>query len=327
MTDAPYPKLTWPLFIELIRLPAKLGSFLPFAFGVAYAWYGFHQFNWLNTLIYFIGQMSIALFVTGFNNVQDFYKAKDEHYRQTQNILGREHLAPHRILALMRVFLAVAVGAGLILVWRTNLSLLLIGGAAIFVAIFYTYGPVPLSRIPSGEVLAGMVEGFGTVFIAVFVNIVPQPIMLGFTGNHFSLSGNLPVILTVLLVALPIVILDGTLMFADNICDLAQDQRNQRYTLPYYLGKKRALRIYPWLPASAYMLIVLAVGLRFLPWLVLLVLLMWPRVRKNIQRFEAVQDKEKTFNTAVANMLLTSGTETILLIVAIGLNLAWPGVF
>ena len=97
--------------------------------------------------------------------------------------------------------------------------------------------------------------------------------------------------------------------------------------MPYYLGKKRALRIYPWLPASAYVLIVLAVGLRFLPWLVLLVLLMWPRVRKNIQRFEAVQDKEKTFNTAVANMLLTSGTETILLIMAIGLNLAWPGVF
>jgi 1,4-dihydroxy-2-naphthoate octaprenyltransferase len=96
-----YKKLTWPLFLELIRLPAKAASLLPFLFGVSYAWVHYHQLNWGNTLIYFVGQMSIALFVTGFNNVQDFYKAKDDHYRATQNILGREHLNPKRILNLM----------------------------------------------------------------------------------------------------------------------------------------------------------------------------------------------------------------------------------
>lgn len=322
-----YRHLTWPLFLELIRLPAKLCSFLPYLFGILYAWWGFQQFNWVNSLIYFIGQMSIALFVTGFNNVQDFYKAKDEHYRQTQNIIGREHLSPRRILALMGLFLAIAVGAGVILVWRTNLSLLLIGGLAIFVAIFYTFGPVPLSRIPSGELLSGTVEGFGAVFIAVFVNVVPQPITLTLTGSRFALSGNLPVVLALFLLALPIVILDGTVMFADNICDLAQDQRNQRFTLPYYLGKARALRIYPWLPAAAFLAIVLAVGLRLLPWPVLLVVFMWPQVRRNIDRFLAVQDKAKTFNTAVNNLLMTFGSEALLLLACILADLAVPGLF
>ncbi|MFD1393483.1 UbiA family prenyltransferase [Lacticaseibacillus jixianensis] len=322
-----YRRLTWPLFFELIRLPAKLCSFLPYLFGILYAWWGFHQFNWVNSLIYFIGQMSIALFVTGFNNVQDFYKAKDEHYRQTQNIIGREHLSPRRILALMGLFLAIAVGAGVLLVWRTDLSLLLIGGLAIFVAIFYTFGPVPLSRIPSGELLSGTVEGFGAVFIAVFVNVVPQPITLTLTGSRFALSGNLPVVLALFLLALPIVILDGTVMFADNICDLAQDQRNQRFTLPYYLGKARALRIYPWLPAAAFLAIVLAVGLRLLPWPVLLVVFMWPQVRRNIDRFLAVQDKAKTFNTAVNNLLMTFGSEAILLLACILADLAVPGLF
>lgn len=327
LTQTPYHHLTWPLFFELIRLPAKLCSFLPYLFGVLYAWWGFHQFNWLNSLIYLVGQMSIALFVTGFNNVQDFYKAKDEHYRRTQNIIGREHLSPHRILGLMAVFLTVAILAGLVLVWRTNLSLLLIGGLAIFVAIFYTFGPVPLSRIPSGELLSGLVEGFGAVFIAVFVNVVPQPITLTLTASRFALSGDVPVVLTLFFLALPIVILDGTVMFADNICDLAQDQRNQRFTLPFYLGKARALKFYPWLPAAAYVAIVLAVGLHLLPWPILLVVFMWGRVRKNITAFLAVQDKGKTFNLAVVNLLLTFGSETLLLLGCIGIDLAVPGLF
>jgi 1,4-dihydroxy-2-naphthoate octaprenyltransferase len=106
------------------------------------------------------------------------------------------------------------------LVFRTNLSLLVIGGAAIFVAIFYTFGPVPLSRIPSGEFLAGMCEGFGTIFIAVFVNIVPQPMTLSLTWSQFRFGLDMAQCLQLLLVALPIVILDGTVMFADNICDL-----------------------------------------------------------------------------------------------------------
>ncbi|WP_125705173.1 UbiA family prenyltransferase [Lacticaseibacillus daqingensis] len=307
--------LTWPLFIELIRLPAKLASLLPFLFGCAYAWLTFHQLNWGNTLVYFVGQMSIALFVTGFNNVQDFYKAKDDHYRATQNIIGREHLDPRRILALMLTFLLIACLSGVILVWRTDLSLLLIGGAAIFVAIFYTYGPVPLSRVPSGEVLAGLCEGFGTIFIAVFVNVVPHPVTLALIGRQFTFSVDVALVWQLFIVALPIVCFDAATMFADNICDLDQDLRNQRFTLPYYLGKPRALKVYPWLPAAAYGAIVLAVLLRYLPWPMLVVLALWPLAWRNTKRFLAKQSKRETFGTAIDTMLKTFGAEVVVLIV------------
>lgn len=315
-----YQKLTWPLFLELIRLPAKAASLLPFLFGVSYAWVHYHQLNWVNTGIYFVGQMSIALFVTGFNNVQDFYKAKDMHYRATQNILGREHLSPRRLLALMLGFLALACACGLVLVARTDLSLLLIGSAAVFVAIFYTFGPVPLSRIPSGELLAGLCEGFGTIFIAVFVNVVPRPVSLALAGGAFRFAIDMQMCLVLFLVALPIVILDGTVMFADNICDLAQDQRNQRFTLPYYLGKPRALQLYPWLPRLAYGAIVVAVVLRVLPWLCLATLLLWPLVAKNTRGFLAVQSKVETFNLAIKTLLLTAAAEVALTLLAGGLN-------
>ncbi|MFD1431170.1 UbiA family prenyltransferase [Lacticaseibacillus yichunensis] len=318
-TEKTYRPLTWPLFLELIRLPAKAASLLPFLLGVAYAKLAFGQLDWVNTSLYFVGQMSIALFVTGFNNVQDYYKAKDLQYRATQNIIGREHLSPRRMLALMGAFLALAVVMGLALVWRTNLSLLLIGGAGIFVAIFYTFGPVPLSRIPCGELLAGLCEGFGTIFIACFVNITPRPVDLTFTASHFALSADLSVILQLLLVALPIVILDGTVMFADNICDIDQDIRNQRFTLPYYLSKEKALRIYPWLPRLAFACVVLAVLLRLLPWPLLAVLLLWPLVRRNTQRFLAKQSKQETFNTAISSLLLVASGEVVLIVVAIWL--------
>ncbi|MCI1986521.1 MAG: UbiA family prenyltransferase [Lactobacillus sp.] len=309
-------RLTWPLFLELIRLPAKAASLLPFLFGVSYAWMRWGQLDWLNTGLYFVGQMSIALFVTGFNNVQDFYKATDAQYRQTQNIIGREHLDPRRILWLMLGFLALACTMGLLLVWRTNLSLLVIGGAAIFVAIFYTYGPVPLSRLPSGELLAGLCEGFGTIFIAVFVNHAPQPVTLAVDWTAFRFGIDMATCLQLLLIALPIVILDGTVMFADNICDLNQDQRNQRFTLPYYLGKDRALRVYPWLPRSAFALIVVGVVLQVLPWPLLATLGLWPLVAKNTRGFQAKQSKAETFNLAIKSLLLVSVAEVLLILLA-----------
>lgn len=309
-------KLTWPLFLELIRLPAKLASLLPFLFGLAYAYWLNGRLDAVNTTVYFVGQMSIALFVTGFNNVQDFYKAKDAHYRATQNIIGRERLNPRRILALMGCFLALAVVAGVVLVWRTNLSLLFIGGAGIFVAVFYTFGPVPLSRLPCGELLAGLCEGFGTIFIAYFVNAPTTPASLTLAWPHFAGQLNLPLTLQLLLVAMPIVILDGTVMFADNICDLDQDVKNQRFTLPYYLTKPQALAVYPWLPRTAFACVVLGVGLGVLPWPELATLLLWPLIRRNTRGFLAKQSKAETFILAIRTLLTVAAAQVVLLAVS-----------
>ena len=147
---------------------------LPFVLGISYAGWAFQQFSWVNSLIYGLAQLAIALFVTGFNNVQDYFKAKDQSYQQRQNIIGREHLSPWGMLALTIVILLVSVILGIILVMRTNLSLLVIGAIGVGVAILYTFGPVPLSRLPLGELLAGFVEGYGTFIIAVLINMPAQ---------------------------------------------------------------------------------------------------------------------------------------------------------
>ncbi|WP_225048318.1 UbiA family prenyltransferase [Lacticaseibacillus kribbianus] len=314
MTEStPYHKLTWPLFLQLIRLPVKLASAMPFALGVLYAWHDQGGFNGVNTLIYFVGQLSIACFVTGFNNVQDYHKSKDEDYRQNGNIIGTAHLDPRRIMALMLTLLGVAVVAGLILVVRTNLVLLFIGATAIAIAIFYTFGPMPISRLPIGEVVSSMTEGFGTFFIAYFVNVPNRPLGLDLTWRTFSLHGNIEVIAQMLLVAAPIIILEANIMFANNIGDIEEDITNHRATLAVYLGHDRSLAIYRWVPVAAYLAIVAAVALGLMPWPTLFVLLLWPLIHKNIQRFMAVQVRRLTFKTAVNNLLFTVGAEVLVL--------------
>nr|WP_234002747.1 UbiA family prenyltransferase [Lactobacillus sp. CBA3605] len=316
--ETTYQPMTVKIFLQFIRLNAKAASVVPYFMGVLFSIYYFQAFNWVNSLIYLIAQVAIALFVTGFNNVQDYYLAVDLHYRDTYNIIGREHLSPRRSLRLMLGMLATAIILGLVLVSRTNLLLLFMGAAAIGVAIFYTYGPVPFSRFPLGELLSGTVEGFGVFFLAVYVNVA-TPVLMGFTWAwpHFAIVGNLQHILIMILVGLPNIFLVANIMLADNICDLDQDVRNQRYTVPYYIGKARALKVYDWLALLSYLPVLVSVGLQILPIYQLLVVLALPKIIKNIKTFNAVQVKETTFNTAPQNLMLFQGLQLIALILGI----------
>lgn len=313
-----YRPMTFKIFLEFIRLNAKAASVVPYFIGILFSIYYFHAFNWINSLIYLVAQVAIALFVTGFNNVQDYYLAKDLHYRDTYNIVGREHLSPRRSLNLMLAMLATAIILGLVLVVRTNLLLLFMGAAAIGVAIFYTYGPVPFSRFPLGELLSGCVEGFGVFFLSVYMNVA-TPVLAGFkfAWPQFAIVGNLENILVMILVGLPGIFLVANIMLADNISDLQQDIRNERYTVPYYIGHRWSLRVYDTLALLGYLPVLMSVVLQILPIYQLAVLLVLPKILKNIRAFNAVQVKETTFNTAPQNLMMFQGMQLLGLILGI----------
>lgn len=303
----PYKHLTWPLFLEFIRLPAKVASMLPYALGISYAAWAFHQFSWVNSLLYGLAQLAIALFVTGFNNVQDYFKAKDHSYQQQQNIIGREHLSPWGMLGLTVVMLLVSVVLGLILVMRTNLSLLVIGAIGVGIAILYTFGPIPLSRLPLGEALAGLVEGYGTFTIAVLINMTAAPLDLELNRRTFTFSINVGWLLQLFVAILPIVILNAAVMFADNIADLEQDVKNQRYTLPYYLTRSRALRYYRLIPFTTFVTLLLGIVTGIMPIWSLLVLATWPLVLHNTRAYTASPSKDKTFIFTIQSLLSVGG--------------------
>ncbi|WP_225418517.1 UbiA family prenyltransferase [Loigolactobacillus iwatensis] len=310
--------MTFKLFLEFIRFNAKTASAIPFLIGLLYSIYYFQEVNWLSSLIYFVAQMSIAFFVTGFNNVQDYKLAVDKTYRDTDNIIGREHLSPKHALHLMLFFLALSCCLGVWLVFRTNLLMLFMGAIGIGVTIFYTYGPMPFSRFPLGEILAGCAEGFGVFFLTAYINVAPTTLMGLFVNwPEFQLKGNLLSLFILVLVGLPSILADSNIMFADNICDLEQDQRNHRYTLPYYLGKKKSLKLYPLVILSCYVTASLAIILGLLPPEELIIFLVLPKIIQNIRTFERVQIKKTTFETAIHNLILFHSMQIIALAIAI----------
>lgn len=310
--------MTLSTFFELVEIRTKLASLFPFAIGTLYAIYYFESFNGWNTLLFFISMLIFDMATTAINNTVDYVKAKNHVYRDQENVLGREGLSVRNTTILIISMIALASLLGLLLTYRTNLLLLIIGVICFVIGILYTFGPFPISRMPLGEVLSGLTMGFGIFFIAVFIN-VPEGALasLTITWPRFNLNGDLSAILAVFLSSLPLILTIANIMLANNTCDFETDITNHRYTLVYYIGKPVAIKLYAILYYSVFISIILAVLVKVMtPWM-LGVLLVWPLVQRNIRRFTVKQDKQETFPLTLMNLLVIHVSQIILLIVGI----------
>ncbi len=98
--------------------------------------------------------------------------------------------------------------------------------------------------MPLGEVFSGVTMGLGITFLAIYVNAADQGIAhFGFSGYTLTFEMNVLLLLEILLVSLPCMLTIANIMLANNICDLEEDIANQRFTLPYYIGRKKCLNV------------------------------------------------------------------------------------
>lgn len=313
--------MTLKVFLKLVEIQTKIASLFPFLLGILFAQFYFDTINIGNTLLFFLAMLLFDLTTTAINNLMDYQKAKDVSYKENTNIIGQEKIAEKTVIQLILIMLTFASLLGLWLVFRTNILLLFLGGACFIVGIFYTFGPLPISRMPLGEALSGVVMGFGIFFIAVYVNVAPTTLIdLSFHGTTFLLEGNVLTILKIFLVSLPTVFLIANIMLANNTCDLEQDISNHRFTLPFYIGKSNAVLLFNLLMYASYVMVILAVIFRLLHPLLLGVLITLIPIRKNLQQFNQRQVKEETFSVAIKNISLFCGVEILLLAVSLGLN-------
>ncbi|UJF15753.1 1,4-dihydroxy-2-naphthoate polyprenyltransferase [Jeotgalibaca sp. MA1X17-3] len=306
------------VFLELVEIRTKVASFFPFILGVLYAGYYFQSFQLINTVLFFLAMIIFDMATTAINNTMDYVKAKNITYQQQENILGKANLSVKKVTLLIIAMIGTASLLGLLLTYRTNLLLLVMGIICFLIGIFYTFGPFPISRMPLGEVLSGLTMGFGIFFIAVFVN-VPVGQLAGFqlSWPMFTLTGNIQTVLIVFLQSIPIVCTIANIMLSNNLCDLETDISNHRYTLTYYIGKTAAIKLYAILYYVAYFSITLAVLLRVSPIWMIAVWLTFPIVQRNIKRFSAVQEKATTFSLAIKNLVIIHSLQIILLILGI----------
>ena len=304
--------------IELVELRTKIASVIPFVVGLLYSVWTFGNFNAVNMALFFVGMLCFDMATTVMNNLMDYAKAKNEIYRQEENIIGTSSLTVKQASMIFGSLVGIATIVGIILVMRTNVILLFVGMLCFVIGIFYTFGPIPISRMPLGEVLSGVTMGFGIFWIVIFLN--SPEVSFAWMGLE---EGMLIVRLALLdhfkvaLLSLPLVCTIANIMLSNNLCDLETDITNHRYTLVYYIGKATALTLYQGLYLISFIAMVLAVVFKIAPILMLGTLVVGIPVYKNIQLFIQKQEKRTTFALAIKNMLMIHVMQVLLLVISV----------
>lgn len=294
-------------FLKLVEIQTKVASQIPFLLGTFYALYRFNTFNVKNFLLMFVSLICIDMATTAINNYMDFKRAIKKHGfgYESHNAISRDKLKESAVITVIIVLLVIATAFGLLLYLNTNFMVLILGAVSFMVGVLYSFGPIPISRTPYGEIFSGGFMGLIIPFIAVYINVYDRNLLnIGLKGGMLTITANLPEILYIVLISLPSAVGIANIMLANNICDMEDDIENKRYTLPIYIGKKNALRVFKALYYAGYVALITLLAIRVVPLICAAVLLTFIIVNKHIRLFFKVQSKKDTFVLSVKNFVI-----------------------
>lgn len=301
-------------FILYVELLTKVASVFPFLIGTLYAAYHFETLDPVNMVLMFSALLCFDMCTTAINNYIDAVKVHSQN--PDQNPLEAYGLSIGKARGIIFVLLGFATLLGLILLSRTNMVVGLIGAISFLIGIFYTFGPIPISRMPLGEIFSGFFMGFVIPFLAAYIHVWDRGIVtFKIMGPQVSFGFNLIEVIKLFMIAVPLVVAIANIMLANNICDLEQDIQNKRFTLPYYIGKKQALVLFESLYYIGYGAILLSVFLGILPVISIIVIFTVPIIYKHVHLFKARTVKSETFVLAVKNFVAISITYSLALVI------------
>ena len=303
-------------FFKLVEIKTKLASLIPFFLGSVYAIYRYKSFDLKNFIIMFISLLAFDMATTTINNYVDHKKSNKN---QISNIVNDSLIAKYgvneiAVLSIIFTLLSIAIIFGIMLTLNTNIVVLFLGVISFVAGILYTFGPIPISRMPLGELFSGFFMGFIIIFLSIYIHIYDTNIIsFTYQNNILSLSINLLEILSIFLFSIPAIVGIANIMLANNICDVEEDILNKRFTLPYYIGKPMALGLFRLLYYIGYVDIVVLVVLKIIPLASLLTLLTFTIVNKNINLFNNKPIKSENFVLSVKNFVLMNSTQIIII--------------
>ncbi|MNO16701.1 1,4-dihydroxy-2-naphthoate octaprenyltransferase [compost metagenome] len=306
-------------FLHLVEIRTKAASMIPFLLGTIYATFRFHEFQGYHFALMLLSLLSFDMATTAINNYYDYARAKKKegYGYEVHNAIVSYKMKPGNVLAIIFTLLAIAIAAGIVLVMETNLLVLLIGGLSFAVGILYSFGPIPISRMPLGEIFSGLFMGFVIIFISAYIHVEEKLASLTLQGGTVLLEVQLIEVLLIFLISIPAILGISNIMLANNICDVEDDIENKRYTLPVYIGRPNALILFKLLYYAAYLDLIVLLFMKVHPILLLLVLLTIIPVRKNIKKFTEKPTKQFTFSLSVKNFMLTNVARIAVLIIAV----------
>ncbi|BCJ97292.1 UbiA family prenyltransferase [Anaerocolumna chitinilytica] len=293
-------------FFEYVEIRTKITSLFAFAMSIGVLLYQGESIQVMITLVFFCSMFLIDIATTAINNYID---TKD----------GNQLLPFQRRTALHIIYALLISGGilGIYLAYRTDLVVLFVGGLCFLCGVLYTYGPVPISRQPLGELLSGIFYGLFIPFLMFYINS-PAGTFLSYSISleEVSISFHIIPILKLFLVAVIPFCCTANIMLANNICDVEKDILVKRHTLPYYIGKK-SIGLFAGLYYICYAGIILMCIVKILSPLCLLALLTLYPVEKNIREFKKKQVKSETFVVSIKNYIAIMGSLTILVFISL----------
>lgn len=287
-------------FLDYVELRTKITSFFAFLMTIAYLVYKGNEIKSDLTIIFFLAMFLFDMTTTAINNYID---SKDDP--------SNRHYNKGTALSIIIILLSISSGLGIYLAYRTDIIILLAGGMCFIFGVLYTYGPLPISRQPLGEVFSGFFYGVMIPFIIIYMNTPAGGLLhLGYSLEKVSIELKVIPLLTLLLFAVVPFCTTAAIMLANNICDVEKDIKVKRHTLPYYIGVK-ANYLFAALYYVSYVAILLMVILKVLPLTCILTFLTFPMVQRNIMRFLKQQEKSVTFVLSIKNYFLIMGSNSV----------------
>jgi len=197
--------------VKLIEVRTLVAGFFPVLLGSIYSLYTYHRIN-LIFLISLILAMGLVQSATNMlNDFMDFYRGTDDSDKKEEKVFVSGEVKPNQILVLLILFPLIALLIGIWIASQTSYYILLVATVGAFIAIFYSFGPCPISHTPFGEVASGITMGIGITATSGYIQS-------GRFGIDFI----------------------AYIMFTNNLCDRDADLQANRHTLPGMIGFQAA---------------------------------------------------------------------------------------
>ena len=259
-------------------------SIAPVLFGATYALGYEIKFSILKFIFFLLACLLIQAATNLFNEYYDYKHGLDK--VDSEGISGsivKGNLSPREVMVGALVLYALAFILGLILTFMTSIYVLLVGLVCMLAGYFYTGGKYPIAYSPFGEVVSGFF--MGTIIISLSFYF-----QTGYVNTD------------IIVVSLPLFIMIGAILLANNIRDLDNDKESGRRTYAILVGRNNAIKTMAGSFIVVYLLNILFIATKYTSWWNLLVFVTIPLAIKIIKGFSANNNKK----TMAPFMVLTA---------------------
>ena len=259
-------------------------SIAPVLFGATYALGYEIKFSILKFILFLLACLLIQAATNLFNEYYDYKYGLDK--IDSEGISGsivKGNLSPREVMVGALVLYALAFILGLILTFMTSLYVLLVGLVCMLAGYFYTGGKYPIAYSPFGEVVSGFF--MGTIIISLSFYF-----QTGYVNTD------------IIVVSLPLFIMIGAILLANNIRDLDNDKESGRRTYAILVGRNNAIKTMAISFIVVYLLNILFIVTKYASWWNLLVFVTIPLAIKIIKGFSTNNHK----TTMALFMVLTA---------------------